>query len=80
MAITSKEGYAFNLKLAKKCIKPIFASRRKKLGLNVPQFLPNLCRGVIQQVFIYTYPINDMKYGISFGFHILDNYMNGYHF
>ena len=63
MAITSKEGYAFNLKLVKKCIKPIFASRRTKLGLNVPQFLPNLCRGVIQQVVISTYPINDMKYG-----------------
>ena len=61
MAITSKEGYAFNLKLAKKCIKPIFAGGRNKLGLNVPQFLPNLCRGLIQQVVMNTYPINNMN-------------------
>ena len=75
MAITSKEGYAFNLKLAKKCIKPIFASRRKKLGLNVPQFLPNLCRGVTQQVVINTYPINDMKYR-----RVENNYLSGFIF
>ena len=75
MAITSKEGYAFNLKLAKKCIKPIFASNRKKLGLNVPQFLPNLCRGVIQQVVINTYPINDKKYGNHSMTHCLSGFI-----
>ena len=51
--ISNMEGDAFRLKLAKKCIKPIFTGGRKKLSFNVPQFLPNLCRGIIRQVTLY---------------------------
>ena len=48
--ISKERGHAFNLKLAKKCIKPIFTGGRNKLGFNVPKFLPNLCRGIIREV------------------------------
>ena len=48
--ISKEGGHAFNLKLAKKCIKPIFTGGRNKLGFNVPKFLPNLCRGIIREV------------------------------
>lgn len=48
--ISKEGGHAFNLKLAKKCIKPIFTGGRNKLGFNVPKFLPNLCRGIVREV------------------------------
>ena len=48
--ISKEAGHAFNLKLAKKCIQPIFTGGRNKLGFNVPKFLPNLCRGIVQEV------------------------------
>ena len=48
--ISKETGRAFNLKLAKKCIKPIFTGGRNKLGFNVPKFLPNLCRGIVREV------------------------------
>ena len=48
--ISKEAGHAFNLKLAKKCIQPIFTGGRNKLGFNVPNFLPNLCRGIVREV------------------------------
>ena len=51
--ISKETGHAFNLKLAKKCIKPIFTGGRNKLGFNVPNFLPNLCRGIIREVDLF---------------------------
>lgn len=53
MAAISKEGYAFNLKFAKKCIKPIFTGGRSRLASKIPKFLPNLCRGIVRQVTLY---------------------------